>query len=99
MERRVCSFLTSFRIGGSCNVYVFTDLGLCLVFVAVRGLYSSCGEWGLLSSCARASHCGGFSCCEIWALGAWPSVVVAYGLSNCISWPLECRFNSCGAWT
>ena len=29
----------------------------------------------------QASHCGGFSCCRAWALGAWTSVVVAHGLS------------------
>ena len=29
----------------------------------LRKLFSSCGEWGLLSSCGVwASHCGGFSC-------------------------------------
>ena len=31
----------------------------------------------------RASHCGGFSCCGAWALGAWASVVAAHGLSSC----------------
>ena len=32
--------------------------------------FSSCGEWGLLSSCgARASHCSGFSCGGVQALG------------------------------
>ena len=37
----------------------------------LRGLFSSCGEQGLLSSCGvQASHCGGLSCC-----GAWASVV------------------------
>ena len=31
--------------------------------------FSSCGEWGLLSSCeAWASHCGGFLCCQVQAL-------------------------------
>ena len=30
---------------------------------------------------ARASHCGGFSCCGARALGAQASVVVAHGLS------------------
>ena len=29
---------------------------------------------------ARASHCGGFSCCGAQAVGAWASVVVAHGL-------------------
>ena len=36
----------------------------------LRGLFSSCGEWGLLSSCSvRASHFSGFSCGKAWALG------------------------------
>ena len=54
---------------------------LCWVFVAVHvlslvavsGGYSSC-------CCARASHCSGFSCCGVWALGARASVLVACGL-------------------
>ena len=39
-----------------------------LLFLAVLGLHCctgatlKCGVW--------ASHCGGFSCCEAWALGA-----------------------------
>ena len=28
----------------------------------------------------QASHCGGFSCCRAWALGARASVVVAHRL-------------------
>ena len=43
---------------------------------------------------ARASHCGGFSCCGARALGAQASVVVARGLSSCGSWALECRLSS-----
>ena len=31
---------------------------------------------------ARASHCGGFSCCGARSLGAWASVVVAHGLQQ-----------------
>ena len=39
--------------------------------------FSSCSEWGLLSSCnALASHCGGFSCCRAQAVGR-------VGLSSC----------------
>ena len=34
---------------------------------------------------ARASHCGGFSCCGARALGARASVVVAHGLSSCLA--------------
>jgi len=41
-------------------------------------VFSSCGEWGLLSSCrVRASHCGGFSCGGARALGARASVGAA----------------------
>ena len=32
---------------------------------------------------ARASHCGGFSCCRARALGVRASVVVAHRLSSC----------------
>ena len=45
---------------------------------------------------ARASHCGGFSCCGARALGARASVVVARGLSSCGSQALERRLSSCG---
>ena len=62
----------------------------CWVFIAVWS-FSSCGERGLLSICAWASHCGGFSCCGPQALG-WP------GFSSCSSQALEHRFNSCGTW-
>ena len=71
--------------------------GLCIIlkkifliylFLAVLGLlcckqaFSSCGEWGLLSSCpAPASHCCGFSYCGAQALATWASVLVVHGLS------------------
>ena len=45
---------------------------------------------------ARASHCGGFSCCEARALGTWASVAVARELSSCGSRALERRLSSCG---
>ena len=35
---------------------------------------------------ARASHCGAFSCCRAWTLGARASVVVSRGLSSCGTW-------------
>ena len=45
----------------------------------LQGLFSSCGEQGLLSSCCmRASHCDGFSCCGARALGC-------KGFSRCSS--------------
>ena len=43
------------------------------LFMAVLGL--RCG--------ARASHCGGFSCCGAQALGTRASVVVTRGLTSC----------------
>ena len=59
--------------------------------------FSSCGERGATLGCSvRASHCGGFSSCRAWALGARASVVVARGLSSCGSQALERRLSSCG---
>ena len=73
---------------------VFASLGLdsillyfIYLFLATLGL--PCGAW--------ASHCGGFSCCRAWPLGAWASVVVAHGLSSCGSNTLESGLSSCGA--
>ena len=59
-----------------------------------------CGELGLLSSCSvRASHCGGFACCQAQALGTQASVTAAHGPSSCGTWaPEQAGFNSCGAW-
>ena len=59
-------------------IYIyFFNFWLRGVFVAARraGATLCCG--------ARASHCGGFSCCRALALGAQASVVVARGLSSC----------------
>ena len=54
------------------------------------GLFSSCVEWGLLSSCdMRASHCGDFSC-GAQALGHTR-------FSSCASKVPEHRLSSCWA--
>ena len=80
---------------------------ICIIFfflLAALGLsccmqaFSSWGEWGLLSSCARASHCYDSSCCRAQGLGAWASVVVAPWLSSRFSQALEYRLISCGLW-
>ena len=64
----------------------------------MHGLFSSCGEEGLLSSCdARVSHCSGFFCCRTQAEGVWASVVAAHGFSSYSSRGLEQRLSSCGA--
>ena len=49
---------------------------------AVHGLFSSCGEGGVRSSCgAQTSHYGGFSC-GAQALGTWVSVAAARRLQE-----------------
>ena len=68
-------------------LFTFGSAGSLLL----HGLFSSCGEQGLLSSWgAWASHWGDLFCCRAWVLACW-------GFSNCCSQPLVFRFNSCGA--
>ena len=94
----------------SCMLLFFKKIFLMYVcmylFMAVLGLrfcaraFSSCGKWGRGATVrcgARASHCGGFSCCRAQALGARAPVVVARALSSCGSRALEHRLSSCGA--
>ena len=50
------------------------------MFVAAHGLSLVAASGATLRCGAQASHCGGFSCCGAWALGARASVVVARGL-------------------
>ena len=57
-------------------VLFFFLINLFILFLAALGL----------RCCMRASHCGGFSCCRAWALGARASVVVARRLSSCGAW-------------
>ena len=67
----------------------WTTTKLCWVFLAMhwplgaaRGLFSSCREGSLLSSCSGwASHCGGFSFCEELALECVGSVIVLHRFS------------------
>ena len=53
-----------------------------LSLVAMSGATPSCG--------ARTSHCGGFACCRVQALGL-------LGCDSCGSQALEHRLSSCGA--
>ena len=64
----------------------------------MRGLSLVAASGATLRCNARASHCGGFSCCGARALGVQASVAVACGLSSCGSQALERRLSSCGAW-
>ena len=89
----------SFRI----FFFFYCFLKFLIYFLAVSGLcccaqaFSSCSKCGAtLHHGARASHCGGFSCCRAWTLGAWASVVAARGLSSCGAWALgHTGFSSC----
>ena len=89
-------------------MYLFLAvLGLFLL----RGLFSSCGEWGILSShrswashCSafscgvRASHRRGLSCCKVQALGCLDFSSYGTWLGGCGSQDLQHRPNSWGAW-
>ena len=73
-------------LGLRCCVRAFSSCGeRGLLFVVVRGLLIAVASLvvasgGYLRCGARASHCGGFSCCGTRALGTRASVVVAHGL-------------------
>ena len=85
------------------NIYLFIFINLFIylwlrwVFVDGSGLSLVAASGATLPCGARASHCGGFSCCEAQALGARASVVVPFGLSSCGSQALERRLSSCGS--
>ena len=50
-------------------------------FSVLLGLFLSCSEQLLSRPGARASHCGGFSCCRAQALASTHSVISVHGLS------------------
>ena len=59
----------------------------------LRGLFSCCGKWGLLSSWSvRAFQGSGFSDCG-------PQALEHEGFSSRGTWTLEHRLNSCATWT
>ena len=60
------------------------------------GFFSSCSEWGLLSSCNIQAYCGGFSRCRAEALGCVSSVVAALGsIGSIVVQGLSCS-STCG---
>ena len=60
---------------------VYSFIFGCNMSSLLHGLFSRCGERGLLSGCrAQASHFGGFSCCDAPAPCAQTSAVVVHGL-------------------
>ena len=76
-------------------LFIFGCVGSSLLRMGFLQLWRA---GATLHRVARASHCGGFSCCGAWALGTQASVVVAHRLSSCGPWALECRLSSCGTW-
>ena len=38
---------------------------------SLLGLFSRCGDWGLLQLAVKASQCGDFSLCGVQALRCW----------------------------
>ena len=82
----------------SCTIesqqYFFLNFDLftfgCTGSSLLCGLFSSCREQGLFSSCGTCnSDCSDFSCCRALAL-------VHAGFSSCRSGTLQHRHNSCG---
>ena len=60
------------------KVTVFLFCFFCAVSALLNGLFPSCGEWGLLSSCHEgASHCSGSSCCGVQAQSLWHTSWIA----------------------
>ena len=76
--------------------FIFGHIGSSLLLAGFLWLWRA----GTTLRCgARASHCGGFSCCRARALGPQASVVAACGLRSCGMQALEhVGFSSCNAW-
>ena len=92
-------FIQAISQNRSCNLNLFIYLFGCIGSSLLRAGFLQLWQAGATLRCgARASHCGGFSCCRAWALGMRASVVAARMLSSCGTWALEYRLSSCGAW-
>ena len=63
-------------------IYLFIFLDVLGLRCCVRAFLQLQRAGATLPCGAQASHCGGFSCCRAWALGARASVVVAHGLQQ-----------------
>ena len=91
-----CILISRFNWGGTIQVVGFIQFFFFFNFYLFIYLFIGCIGSSLLCAgflqlqragvtlrySARASHCGGFSCCGARALGAWASVVVARGLQS-----------------
>ena len=73
----------------TCN-FIYFIFGCARSFL-LHGLFSSCGERGLLCNCSvQASHSSRFSCCGAWTLGCM-------GFSSCRVWAQQLRLSDSGA--
>ena len=80
MSLRLLFLIRIFFIYNFISFFIFGSTGPSLL----HGFFSNCGKQGLLPRWgAWASHCGGFSCCRVWAPGPQTSAVAAHGLSSC----------------
>ena len=62
-------------------LFIYYFIFCCAGSSLLRGLFFSCGKWGLLSSCGvRGSHCSGFSCGS-QAVATLAQLVVSLGLA------------------
>ena len=95
-DRRIQKYFNSTFFFKLSNLFfIFGCVGSSLLHMGFLQLWRA----GATLHCSvRASHCGGFSCCQAWALGVRASVVATRGLSSCGSRALECRLSSCGTW-
>ena len=71
---------------------------LCWVFAAACGLFSGCGEWGLLFVAVCGLLIAVASLVEHGLQGRGLQQLWRMGFSSCGSWALECRLSSCGTW-
>ena len=96
--KKRCKFKTPSTIPTECvSLFFFFLIFGCIGSSLLHAGFLQLWRAGATLRCsARASHCGGFSCCGARALGAWASVVVARGLRSCGSQALEHRLSSCG---
>ena len=85
---------------------IFSFFFGCVGFSLLRTGFLQLRRVGATLRCgARASHCGGFSCCRAPALGTRASVVAARGLRSCgmqalehaVSVAVACGLSSCGS--
>ena len=84
-------------ISPSSNGLLFAVFHIMDFFFFLAVLHLHCCIQAFSSCSAEASHCGGLSCWEVWALGPQASAVAAREHSSCGSWALERRLSSCGA--